>query len=345
MVAAAPSGDDVRRALRHYYPTNFVGPRKSSVAILLRHNPKSLHQLEMLFIKRAVRKGDRYSGDVAFPGGKQEPGETDLQTVVREVWEEIGINLEAPGTWQFLGRINDRFALELVVHCFVYLQLVMDSPRLKMQQTEVAACNWVPVHCLCGPSHRVCVPKRWPRARFDGRAVTQRNPMRTLNALHVPWLLGLHEMTFNAVDLPVELVETASEGNSPRELVQPGSFRLWGLTLGMVSDFLCASKLRGPRDPLPVLPMRRILGLDIHCLYRARLQSFGHCLFNGLSKHFFRRSPGVGQISRLLLYSELVAILVSLVVGTIIALRVRRSLIALVLWKRTRQIAKFLHLS
>ena len=34
-------------------------------------------QLEIGFIKRAIMKGDRWSGQVGFPGGKQEKGEND----------------------------------------------------------------------------------------------------------------------------------------------------------------------------------------------------------------------------------------------------------------------------
>ena len=49
--------------------------------------------LELLYIKRAVHVGDRWSGQVAFPGGKQEAGESDQQTAEREVVEEIGLHL------------------------------------------------------------------------------------------------------------------------------------------------------------------------------------------------------------------------------------------------------------
>ena len=41
--------------------------------------------LELLFILRSHRTGDRWSGHVAFPGGRQDKCETDYQSVVREV--------------------------------------------------------------------------------------------------------------------------------------------------------------------------------------------------------------------------------------------------------------------
>lgn len=49
---------------------------------------------EVLFIKRASRKGDRWTGHVALPGGGRDPeDENDRATAVRETWEEVGIDL------------------------------------------------------------------------------------------------------------------------------------------------------------------------------------------------------------------------------------------------------------
>jgi len=49
---------------------------------------------ELLFIKRATRKGDKWTGHVALPGGKRDPEDEDDQvTAVREAMEEVGIDL------------------------------------------------------------------------------------------------------------------------------------------------------------------------------------------------------------------------------------------------------------
>jgi 8-oxo-dGTP pyrophosphatase MutT (NUDIX family) len=51
---------------------------------------------EVLFIKRAARVGDRWTGHVALPGGKRDPEDEDDQaTAIREAWEEIGLDLNA----------------------------------------------------------------------------------------------------------------------------------------------------------------------------------------------------------------------------------------------------------
>lgn len=49
---------------------------------------------EVLFIKRASRVGDRWTGHVALPGGKRDPEDADDKAAaIREASEEIGLDL------------------------------------------------------------------------------------------------------------------------------------------------------------------------------------------------------------------------------------------------------------
>jgi len=46
-----------------------------------------------LYIQRAINPKDRWSGQIAFPGGKADPDESDQQAAEREVMEELRIDI------------------------------------------------------------------------------------------------------------------------------------------------------------------------------------------------------------------------------------------------------------
>lgn len=101
-------------------------------------------QLDVLFIRRASRDGDPWSGHVGLPGGHLEPGE-DFETAARrEVEEELGIQLSAT---QLLGPLDDRetpgHLPTRLVRPFVY-QLPRFGP-LQLQTSEVASVHPFPL--------------------------------------------------------------------------------------------------------------------------------------------------------------------------------------------------------
>lgn len=51
---------------------------------------------------------------LCFPGGHVEPGESFVESVIREVWEETGLTIDSPilcGTKQFQTKKNERFVV------------------------------------------------------------------------------------------------------------------------------------------------------------------------------------------------------------------------------------------
>lgn len=63
---------------------------------------------EAVFIKRAARKGDRWTSHVALPGGKRDPEDADDKaTAIRETSEEIGLDLTSPSAL-FVGNLPER---------------------------------------------------------------------------------------------------------------------------------------------------------------------------------------------------------------------------------------------
>ena len=73
--------DKIKATLENYRPdiadTN-QSTKKAAVAVILRPAPgETLDSTEILFIKRAERDGDPWSGHMAFPGGHMEPDDSD----------------------------------------------------------------------------------------------------------------------------------------------------------------------------------------------------------------------------------------------------------------------------
>jgi 8-oxo-dGTP pyrophosphatase MutT (NUDIX family) len=125
--------------------------RLAAIALVLRPGvgPATNADPELLMIKRAEAEGDPWSGHVACPGGRMEPGDHDLeQTAVRETWEETGVDLARDG--QILGALDDISPRTpslppIIVRPFV----AVVRPELEIvQSSEVAEAFWVPLAAL-----------------------------------------------------------------------------------------------------------------------------------------------------------------------------------------------------
>ena len=190
---------------------------------------------EVLFIKRAARDGDPWSGHVAFPGGKNE-GESDMACAARETLEEVGLDLAAAdGSYLFLGRLDDHPVytggkrLADSAYCVgVWVQTRAHTPPLALQRDEVAEVRWVRVSAL--------LPER-----VDARGV-RRPAARYLP----PWLCALlrvRDIYLPAIDLPAAPPPGAPAASSSSSSSSSSStqFLLWGMTLQATSDLVQAA--------------------------------------------------------------------------------------------------------
>jgi 8-oxo-dGTP pyrophosphatase MutT (NUDIX family) len=151
-----------RTALGGFMPrllANEDGQTRAAVAAVLRPGENGP---ELLFIHRAEHPDDPWSGHMAFPGGRVDPGDVDpLAAALRETREEVGLDLETVG--EEIGRLSDMTAIGrgrlvgMVITPFVFA--LESSPGL-VPNHEVAAVVWVPVGFIADHSNRETMPYR-----------------------------------------------------------------------------------------------------------------------------------------------------------------------------------------
>ena len=84
-----------------------------SAAVILRTNPQT-HKKEILATQRGY--GD-FKGGWEFPGGKIESGETHEECIVREIREELAVEVKAE---KIIGVVEyDYPAFHLTMHCIL----------------------------------------------------------------------------------------------------------------------------------------------------------------------------------------------------------------------------------
>lgn len=117
--------------------------RRAAVALIFRAGRDG--SPELLFIKRAEYPGDPWSGQIAFPGGREESGDASLQqTAIRETREETGIDLGREG--MLLGVLDDLRPRTVRLPAVVvrpYVAVLDRSEALELS-AEVALAFWIP---------------------------------------------------------------------------------------------------------------------------------------------------------------------------------------------------------
>jgi 8-oxo-dGTP pyrophosphatase MutT (NUDIX family) len=145
---------DARRKLRAYQPVEIpyeTGVIAAAVAVVLHDGDEGI---EALFIHRAVRVGDVWSGQIAFPGGRREPTDPDLlTTAIRETFEEVGVDLSRAERLGVLDDLHPRTPVlpPVVVRPFVFALTVRPAIVLN---PEVQDAFWVSFRTLQAPGTR-----------------------------------------------------------------------------------------------------------------------------------------------------------------------------------------------
>jgi 8-oxo-dGTP pyrophosphatase MutT (NUDIX family) len=190
---------EIRSALSAHEPETLPAPptAHAAVAVILCEVDGAP---EVLFIERAKREGDPWSGHMAFPGGRLGPADEGARNAAeRETLEEVGVSLAGA---EALGRLDDlrghpaaARSGAAVISAFVYhlADLCPLTPNWEVEQAF-----WFPLASLFDPERRVEYPVAWGGLHYPGILVGE--PER-----HVVWGLTYRflEVFFEIIGRPL----------------------------------------------------------------------------------------------------------------------------------------------
>jgi len=123
------------------------GVRRAAVALIFRAGENGAP--ELLFIKRAEYPADPWSGQIAFPGGREEAADPTLaDTAIRETREETGIDLVRDGT--VIGTLDDLRPQTVRLPAVIVRPYVVLLNRFEplVLSDEVALAFWIPLEAF-----------------------------------------------------------------------------------------------------------------------------------------------------------------------------------------------------
>jgi peroxisomal coenzyme A diphosphatase NUDT7 len=116
---------------------------------------------EVLLTRRSMEMRN-HRGEISFPGGRLDVGETPIDAALREAHEEVGLDPSAPTVVGELAHLNTIVSRSYIVPVVAVLDR---RPELVAQTGEVDRVFWTPVSQLVQPgTYRV---ERWGSPPMD----------------------------------------------------------------------------------------------------------------------------------------------------------------------------------
>lgn len=130
--------------LEQLYQAPPADARPAGVLIAVYPRHEALHFL----LTRRTDGVDKHKGQISLPGGKQEDGESLLDTALRETREEVGVTIDAAAV---LGMLSPVYIPPTGFLITPYVAAVPDRPRFAVMHREVAELIEVPLAALFDP--------------------------------------------------------------------------------------------------------------------------------------------------------------------------------------------------
>jgi 8-oxo-dGTP pyrophosphatase MutT (NUDIX family) len=136
----------------------FPDARLSAVLIVLADGPLGA---EVLLTRRSMSLRN-HRGEISFPGGRVDPGESTVDAALREAHEEVGLDPSVPRVVGELEHLNTIVSRSYIVPV---VSVVDHRPSLAPQASEVDRILWTSLSDLTAPgTYRV---ERWGTPPMD----------------------------------------------------------------------------------------------------------------------------------------------------------------------------------
>ncbi len=133
---------------RTKFPTVPNTAKKACVLCLLYVKEEEWY---LVLMERVSNNKDQHSGQMSFPGGKLEEGETYEACALRETEEEVGIPRE---DISLLGKLTPLYIPVSNFHVHPFLGVLSYTPSFISQETEVKEIVEVPIKLLLDVKNR-----------------------------------------------------------------------------------------------------------------------------------------------------------------------------------------------
>ena len=136
----------------------FPGSRLSAVLLVI---VDGVDGAEVLLTRRSMSMRT-HRGEVSFPGGRVDEGETPVQAAVREAHEEVGLD---PGATRVVGELAHLNTIVSRSYIVPVVATIDHRPELRAQTMEVDRVLWTPLRELTAPG--VYHVERWGAPPLD----------------------------------------------------------------------------------------------------------------------------------------------------------------------------------
>ena len=165
--------DQMRMRVGEFRPRPVDAPGLPEAGVLI--PVTSVHERPEIILTVRSRRLSTHSGEVAFPGGRRDPGDVDLRyTALRETHEEIGLLPELVEVIGPMSSLVSRYGIKVTP----FVGLVPDVFDLAPNSDEIETVFRVPVSFFLEDrremTHRIDYQGRsWyvPSYRFDGHKI------------------------------------------------------------------------------------------------------------------------------------------------------------------------------